>query len=117
MASNVERYKALSKAVSLGNTLRSRFKRRIELLRLSIAFVVYIIFLTLDENLNIGEIASQLSTQLFIELGYCFSHFSFTSNIISYALSSDSALYIAFKSLEYSFLSLYETCFNVFLTW
>ena len=74
---------ALSKDVSLGNTLRWRFKRRIVLLRLSIAFVVYIIFLTLYENLNIGQIASQLSFQLFIELGYYFSDFPFTSNIIS----------------------------------
>ena len=69
VASYVAKYSALSSAVSLGNTLLWRFNRLYVLLRLSIAFVVYITFLTSAENLNIGTIASQFCCQLFIEFG------------------------------------------------
>lgn len=53
-------YSALSSAVSLENTLLCLFRRRYPLLRLSMALVVYMTFLTCAENLNIGEITSLL---------------------------------------------------------
>ena len=52
------------------------------------AFVVYITFLTVGENLNIGVITSQLSYQRFIELGYLGVHFSDTISKASRAFSS-----------------------------
>ena len=43
------------------------------------AFVVYMTFLTVYENLKIGDMASQLSFQRFMEFGYLGFHFSVTS--------------------------------------
>ena len=78
VASNVAKYKAFSNAVSRGSTLLWRLSLRYVLFRLSMAFVVYMTFLTPIENLKIDAIASQFCFQLFIELG-CFSvHFSLT---------------------------------------
>ena len=61
VASNVARYKDFKSALSLGNTLRCLLSLRYVELRDSMAFVVYITFLTVGENLNIGVITSQLS--------------------------------------------------------
>ena len=75
VASKVAKYSAFKRAVSLGNTLLWLFNRRSTLLRLSIAFVVYITFLTSAENLNIGDKTSQFSSHLLIALGYFSCHF------------------------------------------
>ena len=69
VASNVARYNAFKSAVSLGNTLLWLFNLHNALLRLSIAFVVYITFRSSAENLNIGDITSKFSSQCFIAFG------------------------------------------------
>ena len=88
VASNVARYRAFKSALSLGNTLRCLLSLRYVELRDSMAFVVYITFLTVGQNLNIGVITSQLSYQRFIELGYLGVHFSDTISRASRAFSS-----------------------------
>ena len=70
VASKVARYRAFSRAVPLGNTLLWRLSFRYVAFSDSIALVVYMTFLTAPENLKIGETASQLSFQRFIEFGY-----------------------------------------------
>ena len=91
VASKVARYKAFSRAVSLGNTLLWRFSFRYVEFRDSIALVVYITFLTAVENLNIGEMASQLSFQRFMEFGYFGVHFSVTLSSSERAFFSSAA--------------------------
>ena len=91
VASKVAKYSAFSKALSLGNTLRWRFSLRYVEFRDSIEFVVYMTFLTSDENLNIGLTASQLSDHLFIEFGYFGVHFSVTRSRASKAFFSSGA--------------------------
>lgn len=65
-----------------------RFSFRYVAFRLSIAFVVYMTFLTAVENLKMGEIASQFCFQLRIEFGYFSLHFSVTRSRASRAFSS-----------------------------
>lgn len=88
VASNVDKYRAFKRAVSLGNTLLWRFSFRYVAFRLSIAFVVYITLRTVVENLKMGTIASQFCCQLFIEFGYFSDYFSVTRTKASNALSS-----------------------------
>lgn len=57
----------------------------------SIALVVYMTFRTAVENLKIGEIASQLSFQRFIEFGYLDVHFSVTVSRAANAFRSSDA--------------------------
>ena len=91
VASNVVRYSAFKRAVSLGNTFLWRLSLRYVEFSDSIAFVVYMTFLTVDENLKIGEIASQLSFQRFMEFGYLGVHFSVTLFNASNAFFSSAA--------------------------
>ena len=53
VSSNVAKYKAFNRAILLGNTLLWRFSFLYVEFNDSIAFVVYITFLTVSENLNI----------------------------------------------------------------
>lgn len=54
-----------------------------------IAFVVYMTFRTIAENLKIGKMASKLSFQSFMEFGYFGVHFSVTlSNVAKVFFSS-----------------------------
>ncbi len=72
-------------------------------------------FRTAAEYLKIGEIASQLSFQRFMEFGYLGVHFSVTrSKSQSFLLIS--GLVNRFKSVANAFLSLSGTYFNVFRT-
>jgi hypothetical protein len=48
-------------------------------------------FLTAAENLKMGETASQLSYQRFMELGYFMDHFSLTLSSASLAFDSSEA--------------------------
>ena len=55
------------------------------------ALVVYMTLRTSDENLKIGEIASQLSFQRFMEFGYLGVHFSVTLSSAARAFFSSGA--------------------------
>lgn len=113
----VDRYRAFSNALSLGNTLLCLFSFLYVLFRLSIAFVVYITFRTSDENLNIGVNTSQFCFQLLIAFGYFSFHFSETLCKVSRPCASFWARYMLFKSVANAFLSLYGTYLRVFLIW
>lgn len=91
VASKVDRYNAFNSAVSLGNTLLWRFSLRYVAFNDSMEFVVYMTFRTAAENLKIGETASQLSYQRFMELGYFGDHFSLTLSSASLAFDSSEA--------------------------
>ena len=88
VASNVDKYRAFKRAVSLGNTLLWRFSFRYVAFRLSIVIVVYITLCTVVENLKMGTIASRFWYQLFIEFGYSSDHFSVTRSKASNAFST-----------------------------
>lgn len=57
----------------------------------SVALVVYMTFGTVAENLKIGEIASQLSLQRFMEFGYFGVHFSVNFSSAARVLFSSDA--------------------------
>ncbi len=111
VASNVARYRAFKRAVSLENMLLCLLSLRYVELRLSMALVVYITLQTAVENLKIGDMASQLSYQRFIELWYFGVHFSLTLSKASLAFYSVATLYIVFKSVAKSFLSFVQNIF------
>ena len=84
--------------------------------RLSMAFVVYITRRVSEENLKIGEMASQFLYHDFIELGYFCCHFSAARSSSPKASSSFGAPYILRRSFVNALRSLSLTYFSVFLT-
>ena len=85
------------------------------LLKISIAFVVYISFLIPSGYLKYVDNSVQLFFQELTHSGYFLSNFSSKIPRFVRAKSSVGALYTSFRSFINSFISLYDTYFVEFL--